>query len=98
MCVCLCARSLQVSVLQAYQSKRNWMCICGLELAGTLATCWITCLQDSLQLQGALMPTALPHTCTAKVRLKLTFAVSIYLVLSIVLLQCTGFPFLLITT
>lgn len=44
------------------------------------------------------MPTALPHTCTAKVRLKLTIAVSVYLVLCIVLLQCTSFPFLLITT
>lgn len=69
-CISACVCSHQGSDLQHCQSKPSWMCICGLELAQTPAICWMTCLQDTNQPQGAPTATALLLTCFAWVRKK----------------------------
>lgn len=66
----LCRRSLRGSASQACLSKLSWTRTCGSEPVRTPATCWRTCLRDSLHPQGALTPATPPHTCSAPVRRK----------------------------
>lgn len=62
--------SLQGSGVQVCQSKQNWICICGLENLQIPATCWTTCLQDSLPIKRTAAPATLQAACSMQVRQK----------------------------
>lgn len=63
--------SLQGSAVQLCQSKQSWMCICGLENLQIPATCWTTCLRDSLPIKRTAAPATLQAACAMQVRQKL---------------------------